>query len=62
LTVLANTVLQVVFIQVANLEILAMVLWGAWRMDISVNVFGDRAQGSEDLRLDKIARTGTLSP
>ncbi|KAH7414114.1 hypothetical protein DE146DRAFT_600754 [Phaeosphaeria sp. MPI-PUGE-AT-0046c] len=37
---LATTFLLIIFRQFANLAILGMVLWGAWRMGRSVNVFG----------------------
>ncbi|KAJ4986449.1 hypothetical protein SVAN01_08011 [Stagonosporopsis vannaccii] len=41
--VLVTTFLLVIFRQLANLSILGMVLWGAWRMGWSVDLFGDLA-------------------
>lgn len=38
--VMATTFLLVIFRQFANLSILGMVLWGAWRMGRSVSLFG----------------------
>lgn len=37
----AMTFLLIVFRQIANLAILAMVLWGAWRMEKSVGLFSN---------------------
>jgi hypothetical protein len=36
----ASTMLLIICRQLANLSILGMVLWGAWRMGRSVNLFG----------------------
>lgn len=40
---LATTFLILVFRQFANLGILALILWGAWRMGRSVKIFGGYA-------------------
>ena len=37
---IASTMLLIICRQIANLSILGMVLWGAWRMGRSVNLFG----------------------
>ncbi|KAJ4378419.1 hypothetical protein N0V86_006122 [Didymella sp. IMI 355093] len=47
---LASTFLLVVFRQFANLSILAMVLWGAWRMGRSVDLFGAGGEDEQALR------------
>jgi hypothetical protein len=41
--VTASTILLVIYRQFANLAILGMVLWGAWRMGKTVSLFGNIA-------------------
>ena len=50
---LATTFLLVIFRQFANLSILAMVLWGAWRMGKSVDLVGGEDRGDDEQALRK---------
>lgn len=52
---LATTFLLIIFRQFANLSILAMVLWGAWRMGRSVNLLSgeEGRKGNDEQALNK---------